>query len=77
MADRATEQYLGIGALSRELGVSPSGIRHWEKIGLIPPAARGAGRRVYHVGDVESIRKQVEQQRAARQRQDSQELAVS
>ncbi len=77
MADRATEQFLGIGALAQELGVSPSGVRRWEKIGLIPPAARGAGRRVYRIGDVEAIRKQVEEQRAARRRQDGQELAVS
>ncbi len=77
MADGASEQFLGIGALAQELGVSPSGVRRWEKIGLIPPAARGAGRRVYRIGDVEAIRKQVQARRTTRQRQDGQVLAVS
>ncbi len=65
MADQVTEQFLGIGALAQELGVSPSGVRRWEKIGLIPPAVRGAGRRVYRASDVEAIRERVEAQRAA------------
>ncbi len=76
MANQVTEQFLGIGALAQELGVSPSGVRRWEKIGLIPPAARGAGRRVYRAGDVEAIRKQVEERRAARRRHSDQELVA-
>ncbi|MDP9358317.1 MAG: MerR family DNA-binding transcriptional regulator [Chloroflexota bacterium] len=78
MVDRTTEQFLGIGALSQELGVSPSGVRRWERIGLIPPADRvaGSGRRLYRLSDVQEIRKRVEE-RAADRRQDGDRVSVA
>jgi MerR family redox-sensitive transcriptional activator SoxR len=38
---------LRIGPLARSLGVSPSALRYYEKVGLIPPPARISGRRAY------------------------------
>jgi len=66
MVDRASE-LLGIGALSQVLGVSPSCIRRWEALGVIPEAARilGNDRRVYRVDDLAAIRNHVEAKRAA------------
>ena len=36
-----------IGALAAQTGKRPSSIRYYEQIGLLPPAARVNGRRVY------------------------------
>ena len=38
---------LTIGALAELAGKRPSSIRYYEQIGLLPPAARVSGRRVY------------------------------
>ena len=38
---------LSIGEVARRAGRRPSSIRYYEQIGLLPPAARLAGRRVY------------------------------
>lgn len=55
-------EFLGIGALARRVGASPSAIRAWEAAGLLPMPARIAGsdRRVYRSVDVETIRARVE-----------------
>ncbi len=68
MSEPATE-YLGIGDVAERLGVSPSGVRRWERIGWIPPATRvaGSGRRLYRPSDIQEIRERVEAERAARQ----------
>ncbi len=78
MSDRATERYLGIGALSQELGVSPSGVRRWERIGLIPPAERiaGSGRRLYRLSDLQEIRQRVAERSTDRQHGDRESVAV-
>ncbi len=36
-----------IGAVAAQAGRRPSSIRYYEQIGLLPPAARAGGRRVY------------------------------
>lgn len=63
-----TSQYLGIGRVAEELGVSRSAIRRWEERGVIEPAARLAGsdRRVFRPDDIEAIRERVASARAAR-----------
>ena len=38
---------LTITAVAREVGVSPSTLRYYERIGLLPTARRVAGRRCY------------------------------
>lgn len=45
-----------IGALSQMTACSPETIRHYERIGLLPPAVRSlGGRRVYSMVDVERL----------------------
>jgi len=62
-----TSQYIGIGKVAEELGVSRSAIRRWEERGVIEPAARLAGsdRRVYRLHDLQDIRAKVAAKRAA------------
>jgi len=43
----ANPQSLSIGEVARRTGRRPSSIRYYEQIGLLPAAARVAGRRVY------------------------------
>ncbi len=71
MSEPATE-YLGIGDVAERLGVSPSGVRRWERIGWIRPAVRiaSSGRRLYRPDDIEEIRTRVNAERAVRQRSD-------
>jgi MerR family redox-sensitive transcriptional activator SoxR len=52
--DRATEAVL-IGEVARRTGVSVSAIRYYESIGVIGPARRVSGRRVYDDGVFSSI----------------------
>ncbi|MFX5747342.1 MerR family DNA-binding transcriptional regulator, partial [Acinetobacter baumannii] len=48
---------MNIGAASKVSGVSERMIRHYEKIGLIPPAARrDSGYRDYSEADVHRLR---------------------
>jgi MerR family transcriptional regulator, redox-sensitive transcriptional activator SoxR len=44
---RPTGDALAIGEVARLAGRRPSSIRYYEQIGLLPPADRVAGRRVY------------------------------
>ena len=69
MAESAGE-FVGIGIVAEELGVSCSAVRKWEEQGVIPPAARlgGSDRRVYRVVDLDLIRERVEAMRAAGRR---------
>ncbi|WP_411143996.1 MerR family transcriptional regulator [Streptomyces sp. x-80] len=46
---------LGIGDLARHVRMRPSALRYYESIGLLPPAGRVAGRRVYPAGTVRRI----------------------
>lgn len=46
---------VGIGALARQVRMRPSAVRYYETIGLLPPARRVAGRRVYPVSTVRRI----------------------
>ena len=78
MSEPRHEEFLSIGAAAEVLGVSPAGIRKWEKLGVIPPAARlvGSDRRLYRLEDVEVIRAKVSEKRAAgRQRSDRHPVA--
>ena len=44
-----------IGAVAALAGKRPSSIRYYEQIGLLPPAARASGRRVYGADTVRSL----------------------
>lgn len=62
-----------LGGVARELRVSPSTVRKWERLGLIEPAMRleGSDRRIYAVSDVEAIKARV----ALRRREPQEEEA--
>lgn len=47
-------QNFGIGKLAQAAGIAPSAIRYYERIGLLPPAKRLAGKRRY---DTESLQR--------------------
>ena len=70
MAEVSSE-LMGIGGVAAEMGVSRSAVRKWERLGVIPPAARvvGSEQRVYRVIDLDLIRERVEAMRAAGRRQ--------
>lgn len=42
-----THPELSIGAVAKAADTSPETVRHYEKIGLIPPPPRSKGRRIY------------------------------
>ena len=44
-----------IGAVAAQAGRRPSSIRYYEQIGLLPPAARVSGRRVYGPDTVRTL----------------------
>ncbi len=69
MAD-GPDDYIGSTSLAARLGVSPSLIRYWERIGVIEPARRieGSNRRVYRIEDVEALREQVQRRRDRRRK---------
>ncbi|MCX4552380.1 MerR family transcriptional regulator [Streptomyces sp. NBC_01387] len=46
---------LGIGDLARRVRMQPSALRYYESVGLLTPAERVGGRRVYPVGTVRRI----------------------
>ncbi|MFF4447679.1 MerR family transcriptional regulator [Streptomyces sp. NPDC001502] len=46
---------LGIGELARQVGMQPSALRYYESVGLLPPAERAAGRRIYPAGTVRRL----------------------
>ena len=46
---------LTIGAMAALAGKRPSAIRYYEQIGLLPPAARVGGRRVYGPDTVRTL----------------------
>jgi MerR family transcriptional regulator, redox-sensitive transcriptional activator SoxR len=48
-------QTLGIGELARRVRLRPSALRYYESIGLLPPAERVGGRRVYPTGTVRRV----------------------
>jgi DNA-binding transcriptional MerR regulator len=51
----ADKLWISITDLARELGVHPDTVRRWERTGVIPPALRRRGRRVYSKQDVDAI----------------------
>jgi Cu(I)-responsive transcriptional regulator len=55
--DAHSAGFVDIGAASRASGVSAKMIRHYEEIGLVPPAVRtAAGYRIYGTPDVHRLR---------------------
>ena len=66
-----SDEVVGIGRVAAEIGVSRSAVRKWERLGVIPPAARvgGSDQRVYRLVDIGMIRERVEAMRAAGRRQ--------
>jgi len=48
-------EQLAIGELARRAHATPSAIRFYERRGLLQPAARISGRRVYDVADVHRL----------------------
>jgi DNA-binding transcriptional MerR regulator len=48
-----------IKQVAAQLGVHPGTLRNWERAGLIAPATRRRGLRVYSVNDVEDIKRAV------------------
>jgi len=49
------EVILAIGAFAQRAGVAPSALRYYERLGLLPPAERRNGRRVYRSSELERI----------------------
>ena len=64
------DNLIGSTSLAARLGVSPSTIKLWERVGVLEPARRveGSNRRVYRLDDVEVIREQVQRRRDRRQK---------
>lgn len=52
----ATGELLGIGELANRAGLRASAIRYYEETGLLRPAARVSGRRLYEPSAVERLR---------------------
>ncbi|MEU9242161.1 MerR family transcriptional regulator [Streptomyces sp. NPDC048385] len=46
---------LGIGDLARQVRMRPSALRYYESVGLLPPARRVTGRRVYPASTLRRI----------------------
>ncbi|WP_329020604.1 MerR family transcriptional regulator [Streptomyces sp. NBC_01601] len=46
---------LGIGDLAQQVRIRPSALRYYESIGLLPPARRVGGRRVYPASTVRRV----------------------
>ncbi len=78
MTGTTAEQFVGIGVVADELGVSPSAVRKWERLGVIPSAPRliGSDRRMYRLDDVPMIRQRVREMRAAGRRPSDPERAA-
>ena len=55
MTTRPGTETLSIGAIAKRTGLRVSALRYYESRGLIPPARRMRGRRVYDDGVFESI----------------------
>ena len=53
------DRYMTISAVAARIGVHPQTLRRWECEGLIPPATRRFGRRVYTDADVEQIEQSI------------------
>ncbi|WOF75230.1 MerR family transcriptional regulator [Parvibaculaceae bacterium PLY_AMNH_Bact1] len=47
---------LTIGAVAKETGLNTSSIRYYESIGLLPPAPRKSGRRLYDPSVIDRLR---------------------
>lgn len=47
---------LSIGEVARQAGVRASALRYYESVGLLPPARRVAGRRVYDAASLDALR---------------------
>lgn len=60
-------ELMTIGGVARELGVSDSAVRYWERQGLIPAPTRDSysGRRLYSRESVEQLRQWLADRRAA------------
>ncbi len=74
MADRPGP-FISIGGVAERLGVAPSTVRKWERLGVIPAAPRleGVGataRRVYLPDDVAEIQRRVTEMRENGRRKD-------
>jgi MerR family redox-sensitive transcriptional activator SoxR len=50
-----SRKQLSIGALARQLGIQSSAIRYYERVGLLPVAARESGRRSYDSSAVDLL----------------------
>jgi len=50
-----TSDTMGIGELARRTGLTPEGIRFYERAGLLPPPGRVGGRRRYTAADAERL----------------------
>ncbi|MGV9214301.1 MerR family transcriptional regulator [Micromonospora sp. RB23] len=48
MKSSGTPKMMTIGQLAERFGLATHVLRHWESIGLLTPAARMNGRRLYH-----------------------------
>ena len=56
-AEQISEDRLKIGDVARRLGVSPSLVRAWERLGLARPARTESRYRVYNSEDLNSLRR--------------------
>ena len=72
-----TDGLVSTGGLAARLGVSVSGVKDWERRGVVPPGivVEGSGRKVWRLSDLAAIRDQVNQRRAAGREQTRREPA--
>ncbi|WP_425486896.1 MerR family transcriptional regulator [Microlunatus speluncae] len=52
---RSNSRVRSIGEAARSVGLSPSALRYYEARGLVTPAARRAGRRMYGTGELRRL----------------------
>lgn len=69
MEDPQADQLIGSGDLARLLRVSISTVKRFDRIGILPPSRRIAGRRVWGSEQLPLIESAIEKRRIGRQQE--------